>query len=175
MTFDKKVTVRLTCDEWKTFRDVDASYVPSGLQLPSTRRSSTSFSSSSSAAAASSSSSSSSSSSAASSSPPPPQTFNLFDTFSFSVALPTRPAPERVEFCLRYVAGAGAEYWDNNGGANYALVKPDAAAAAPGAGAAPRPRPASNDVKYADAMSAKLDHWTDFASWNHLVNDSPYW
>jgi hypothetical protein len=26
-----------------------------------------------------------------------------------------------------------------------------------------------------DAMRAKMDSWSEFASWNHLVNDTPYW
>lgn len=142
LAFSKQVLLRITFDKWSTHQDVEATFVPSGLQ-------------------------------GATSTP----TVNLFDTFTFKVAIPTAPSPNRIEFCLCFKCPTG-EFWDNNSGKNYVIVKPD-----------PRKKTARlvdnnngqarmnqlNNRKYPDALSAKLDYWSDFASWNHLVNDSPYW
>lgn len=46
--------------------------------------------------------------------------YSLFDTFSFKLNLP--PRVRRVEFCVCFRC-EGKEYWDNNGGRNYIIVK----------------------------------------------------
>lgn len=46
--------------------------------------------------------------------------YSLFDTFSFKLNLP--PRVRRIEFCVCFRC-EGAEYWDNNGGQNYVIVK----------------------------------------------------
>lgn len=38
-------------------------------------------------------------------------------------------------------------------------------------GTSPIPIP----TKYADITQAKISTWSEFASWNHLENNSPYW
>jgi len=35
--------------------------------------------------------------------------------------------------------------------------------------------PLGGQQRFNDALLAKLDSWSEFASWNHLVNDTPYW
>ncbi|XP_049790886.1 serine-rich adhesin for platelets-like isoform X2 [Schistocerca nitens] len=92
----------------------------------------------------------------------------------------------RVEFCVCFRCG-GREYWDSNGGANYALVRRAPVVATPAPAAAPAavavasvpagagPGPAQGAGKFRDALHAKLDSWSEFASWNHLVTEGPYW
>lgn len=104
----------------------------------------------------------------------------LYDTFSFSVRLPSDA--RRLEFCLRFRC-EGSEHWDNNEGNNYVVLRPLAppdtgaasavAAAASLAAASSLARHAQR--KYDDAVHAKMSTWSEFASWNHLVNDAPYW
>ncbi|XP_058797898.1 protein phosphatase 1 regulatory subunit 3C-like isoform X2 [Phymastichus coffea] len=45
---------------------------------------------------------------------------NLYDTFRFRIPLPKDS--RQVEFCVRYQT-CGQEFWDNNGGANYIVMK----------------------------------------------------
>lgn len=109
---------------------------------------------------------------------------NLFDTFSFRIPIPGSVPSNRIQFCIRYKCDAG-EYWDNNLGKNYVIVRPTLLAKRP-------PSPGETGLngksptgsnrslrapKYNDLLSpgSKVDLWADFASWNHLVNDSPYW
>lgn len=33
----------------------------------------------------------------------------------------------------------------------------------------------SIDAKYADLSNAKVTSWSEFASWSHLENTTPYW
>ena len=47
---------------------------------------------------------------------------NLYDTFRFRLALPEGPGARQLEFCVRYTT-EGAEFWDNNAGANYLVQK----------------------------------------------------
>ncbi|XP_066991569.2 protein phosphatase 1 regulatory subunit 3B isoform X2 [Anabrus simplex] len=46
--------------------------------------------------------------------------YSLYDKFSFRLTLP--PRSRRIEFCVCYRV-EGVEYWDNNGGKNYVLLK----------------------------------------------------
>lgn len=153
LSFSKQVTVRITFDNWLSQTDVEATFVPSGLQDTTT--------------------------------------INLFDTFSFKIPIPVVVPSNRIQFCIRFVSDAG-EFWDNNVGKNYVIVKPvieslkfgtnrslggsNATNKFTNNGLSANSRRASS-VKYSDLMSpgSKIDQWTDFASWNHLVNDSPYW
>lgn len=98
----------------------------------------------------------------------------LYDTFSFRLPLPAESS--RLEFCVCFRCDAG-EFWDNNDGVNYAVVKTTATTASVAA-AAPPPltsSPVGGGGKFHDALRAKLDSWSEFASWNHLVNEGPYW
>lgn len=114
-------------------------------------------------------------------SPPAHGVTVIYDTFSFRLTLP--PRSRKLEFCVCYRCG-GVEYWDNNGGGNYFVVKKEV----PRAPTQMRPnetkileyssdskinlsRRFSDDVK----PNAQLDAWSEFASWNHLNNDTPYW
>lgn len=106
----------------------------------------------------------------------------LYDTFSFKLALP--PKSKQLEFCVCFRCD-GKEYWDNNNGANYQLHKK--------VQHSPLTKSHSSDdllkksqvsdavlkrenvEKCADVMQAKVDAWSEFASWTHLENTSPYW
>nr|XP_018904594.1 PREDICTED: protein phosphatase 1 regulatory subunit 3B [Bemisia tabaci] len=94
----------------------------------------------------------------------------LYDTFNFKLALP--PVANVVELCVCYQYDS-TEHWDNNNGQNYVIKrkiveKPFIFK--------PEPSPAQPQPKrYTDAVRAKLDTWSEFASWNHLVNEGPYW
>lgn len=93
--------------------------------------------------------------------------YDLYDTFSFVFPVPIEAAPKSsMEFCVQFRC-ADKEYWDNNGGLNYKLV-PICTNNKNGESAIVTP-------KFADAFTAQMDTWTEFASWNHLINDAPYW
>ncbi|XP_046385771.1 protein phosphatase 1 regulatory subunit 3B-B isoform X2 [Ischnura elegans] len=105
----------------------------------------------------------------------------LYDTFSFSLRLPA--TAKKVQFCVRFTCES-TEYWDNNDGENYTVARPPpklpdteaasaVAAAASLAAASSLARHAQR--KFDDAVHAKVSSWSEFASWNHLVNDAPYW
>lgn len=103
----------------------------------------------------------------------------LFDTFSFKLNLP--PKCRKIEFCVCFRCEA-KEYWDNNGGQNYVIVKkikhePIRKPHAASVGTNGRNEPDSSKIqkKCADAMQAKLETWSEFASWTHLENSNPYW
>ena len=147
LAFHKEVIVRTTSDDWETHEDAFCTYVPN--------------------------------------SPPAHGVTVLYDTFSFRLTLP--PRSKKLQFCVCYRC-SGVEYWDNNNGKNYFIVKKDC----------PKPqvdqRPPliqNNNRMYKTTNSAKinlsrrfsddvkpnaqLDSWSEFASWNHLNNDTPYW
>lgn len=107
----------------------------------------------------------------------------LYDTFSFRLILP--PRSRKIEFCVCFRCGE-QEYWDNNTGKNYILLKkvPEM----PKQNTTddiidntklPRSNSDTNELimklKCADALYAKVESWSEFASWNHLENDAPYW
>lgn len=98
--------------------------------------------------------------------------YDLYDTFSFTFEIPPEAASKgsTIVFCILYSC-EGLEYWDNNGGSNYKLIPvPSSTAKAGKIG-----EPTVVVPKFADAFTARIDTWTEFASWNHLVNDAPYW
>lgn len=154
LAFSKQVTVRITFDNWKTQTDFEATFAtPSGLQGGSNT-----------------------------------PTINLFDTFSFKIPIPALVPSNRIQFCVRFTCEAG-EFWDNNGGKNYVIVKPVIEEKKNATGNGIRSMSNNNKMgvnssrlqagnKYSDIMtpgSKVVDYWAEFASWNHLVNDSPYW
>lgn len=101
----------------------------------------------------------------------------LYDTFSFRLTLP--PRARRVEFCVCFRCD-GAEYWDSNSGKNYVLLKKsssneDESLLQKLRRSGSENVPAQNTIRCADAVHAKLDSWSEFASWNHLDNSCPYW
>lgn len=87
IAYDKDVTIRATSDKWKSFEDVNCSYVEQpGLSAS-------------------------------------PVVRNLYDTFRFRLQLPDSDSGSKeMEFCVRYSTD-GAEFWDNNAGANYIVKK----------------------------------------------------
>lgn len=107
----------------------------------------------------------------------PPAAYVLYDTFSFRLTLP--PRSRRIEFCVCFRC-EGEEFWDSNNDKNYVLLKkPNAGPAIDEDSLLDKLRraasPIDNAVRCADAVHAKLDSWSEFASWNHLDNSSPYW
>lgn len=145
LAFHKEVIVRTTSDDWETHEDAFCTYVPN--------------------------------------SPPAHGVTVLYDTFSFRLTLP--PRSKKLQFCVCYRT-AGIEFWDNNNGKNYFIVKKEFP---PSQQVKSNPqiirlyddstdgskinlsRRFSDDVK----PNAQLDSWSEFASWNHLNNDTPYW
>ncbi|CAG0889077.1 unnamed protein product [Cyprideis torosa] len=92
------------------------------------------------------------------------------DTFRFSFKFPPVHKKNRIEFCVCYRAN-GKEYWDSNGGLNFVIESDD-----------PKSPPLSPTIstnplisKVEDAYRVNMDAWSEFASWNHLVNTTPYW
>ncbi|CAH1175683.1 unnamed protein product [Phaedon cochleariae] len=102
----------------------------------------------------------------------------LYDTFSFKIPLPSKS--KMLEFCVCFRCD-GKEYWDNNHQKNYVLVKKAAPAALHKSlgEEALSGKESSGGVqvirKCTDAVRAKLDSWSEFASWTHLENSNPYW
>lgn len=97
---------------------------------------------------------------------------DLYDTFAFNFGLPAEACRTGCfEFCVWFRC-EGHDYWDSNDGNNYKIL------ASP---AAHQLNAVSGDIvlcpsaRFADAFTAHIDSWTEFASWNHLINDSPYW
>ncbi|XP_031842632.1 glycogen binding subunit 70E [Nomia melanderi] len=105
----------------------------------------------------------------------------LYDTFRFRLTLPLKS--NVVEFCVRYRTD-GKEFWDNNDGENFIVRKK----------LEPRAPPKRYDIlttkcdgfpsnvsrensipRISDATRANVRTWSEFASWQHLANDAPYW
>ncbi|XP_065171092.1 protein phosphatase 1 regulatory subunit 3B-like [Atheta coriaria] len=93
--------------------------------------------------------------------------YALYDTFSFKFPLPTDS--RRLEFCVLYTCN-NQEYWDNNFGGNYKIVKNKVTSRH--LASEPQIIPTS---KTRDIFNTKVDSWSEFASWNHLDVSSPYW
>lgn len=146
LAFQKEVVVRLSSDNWKTNEDAFCKYVP--------------ISASNSVSAA----------------------YVLYDTFSFKLTIP--PKARRMEFCVCFRCD-GKEFWDNNGGRNYVLTKKmqhlslqkslssdDLLKKPPQVS---DPKKTEQSSKCGDALHAKVESWSEFASWTHLENNAPYW
>lgn len=125
LAYHKRVKVRYTINNWITFEEIEADYLPSMSTATGA-------------------------------------SYDIYDTFSFSLPLPGSTQADKIEFCVCFMSDAG-EYWDNNNNKNYVIVSF-------------RPKGSSQDCKPKDVYDVTIDAWSEFASWNHLnINDSPYW
>lgn len=149
LDFHKEVIVRSTADEWKTNEDIFCKFVNNNPNTTNVGH------------------------------------YTLYDTFSFKITLP--PKSKRIEFCVCFRCGE-EEFWDNNGGKNYVLLKktndgiPKSHSADDLLAEQPKLHRTNSDtetlikhIKCADALQAKLESWSEFASWTHLENNTPYW
>lgn len=149
LSFEKEVFVRSTSDDWKTKEDIFCKFVNNN-QLSSISGH-----------------------------------YTLYDTFSFKITLP--PKSKKIEFCVCYKVG-DQEFWDNNLGKNYILLKkthdslPKSHSADDLLAEKPKLHRSNSDTetllnafKITDAYQAKLESWSEFASWTHLENNTPYW
>ncbi|XP_015598892.1 protein phosphatase 1 regulatory subunit 3C isoform X2 [Cephus cinctus] len=105
----------------------------------------------------------------------------LYDTFRFRLTLPVKS--DKIEFCVRYCID-GKEYWDNNGGTNYVVrkkqeplspVKNSNPLTISNNGVLRDGLDSRDDTRLADARRTNIQTWSEFASWHHLTNDTPYW
>ncbi|XP_043268686.1 protein phosphatase 1 regulatory subunit 3C-B [Venturia canescens] len=164
LTYDKEVVVRVSSDGWASHEDVHCTYVEQPSSVPQAA-------------------------------------LVLYDTFRFRLTLPLKS--DQVEFCVRYRAARTAEYWDNNGGRNYLVRKrhhqsqlhqkhqknlrrtvslndvgssidPNNPIFGRGA-ASPCHQSERGVTRITDATRANMLTWSEFASWQHLNNDTPYW
>lgn len=93
----------------------------------------------------------------------------VYDTFAFQISIPK--SANKIEFCIAYRTET-EEFWDNNNSRNYIIRK---------GMTPPRNCPdialdnTISSKRYPDINHAKIDSWTEFASWTHLANDGPYW
>lgn len=101
---------------------------------------------------------------------------NLYDTFRFSLTLPAKS--NVIEFCVRYRTN-GSEFWDNNATKNYIVKKKQVVLQN-------RDELNKSDETLMkeihnhtnvieDALRVNIPTWSEFASWQHLSNDAPYW
>lgn len=89
-----------------------------------------------------------------------------YDTFSFTLCIPHSAVKfETVEFCVCYKCN-GQEYWDNNNGENYKLAAVSSKDPS---------SPITYTKKVTDALQVNINSWSEFASWNHLITEGPYW
>lgn len=149
LAFLKEVIVRSTSDDWRTNEDTFCKFVNNNPSISANSGH-----------------------------------YILYDTFSFRLTLP--PKSKKIEFCVCFRCG-DQEYWDNNGGKNYVLLKKVTSGMFKSHSADDlldnppklhRTNSDTNDLirlKCADALQAKLESWSEFASWTHLENTTPYW
>lgn len=106
----------------------------------------------------------------------------LYDTFRFRLTLPV--ASNIIEFCVRYRT-EGKESWDNNEGKNYLVRKKqeprvpttryDSTQTAKCDGLFKGNETRDGMPQIAEATRLNMRTWSEFASWQHLANDAPYW
>lgn len=95
------------------------------------------------------------------------QSSSQFDTFSFTLCAPSSAIKfGAIEFCVCFRCN-GTEYWDNNEGENYKV-----AAVSPKSPMVMIPSPTK---KVSDTLQVNIHRWSEFASWNHLITEGPYW
>lgn len=146
LSFHKEVIVRSTSDDWKTSEDTFCTFVNNNAGLGNNGH------------------------------------YVLYDTFSFKLTLP--PKSKRIEFCVCFRCN-DEEYWDNNDGKNYILLKKTHHGMHKSHSAdeildQPKVQQTKDTngvlkIKCADALQAKMESWSEFASWTHLENNAPYW
>ncbi|XP_057319365.1 protein phosphatase 1 regulatory subunit 3C [Microplitis mediator] len=156
LAYDKEVVVRTSCDNWQTHEDVYCTYVPQhGTNAIQPK-------------------------------------LILYDTFKFRVTLPV--TSDKIEFCVCYRVD-GQEYWDNNDEKNYVIKKRPECRRYSSSSQMDLKTSVSykniyntidtnnntnnhnnNGVMKADeAVRANIFTWSEFASWQHLNNEAPYW
>ncbi|XP_071556803.1 protein phosphatase 1 regulatory subunit 3C isoform X1 [Temnothorax nylanderi] len=113
--------------------------------------------------------------------PGSPGSLILYDTFRFRLTLPV--ASDIIEFCVRYRTEA-KESWDNNEGKNYLIrkkqeprpaVRYDSIQTAKCNGLSNGNETRDSMPQNADATRLNMRTWSEFASWQHLASDAPYW
>ncbi|CAD6202647.1 GSCOCG00009696001-RA-CDS [Cotesia congregata] len=150
VAYDKEVLVRTSRDNWKSHEDVYCTFVQQmGANAIQPK-------------------------------------FILYDTFKFRVTLPANA--DKIEFCVCYRVN-GQEFWDNNDEKNYVVKKrPECRRYSLFSQMdAKIPSNVLNTVevnngdntigsgKPSEAVRANILTWSEFASWQHLNNDAPYW
>ncbi|KAK6638652.1 hypothetical protein RUM43_006919 [Polyplax serrata] len=88
----------------------------------------------------------------------------LYDTFSFRLTLP--PKSSKIEFCVCFKC-SGTDFWDNNYGKNYVLKKESSIKRNDSSG--------NKVINPSVKSNTQLESWSEFASWNHLNINTPYW
>jgi protein phosphatase 1 regulatory subunit 3A/B/C/D/E len=87
-----------------------------------------------------------------------------YDTFSFEIAISARTDEKHtIEFCIG-VRTDGTEYWDSNSGLNYQLITSHL-----------KQKKAADKNSDAYAIHNLAGSWSQFASWNHLDLNQPYY
>lgn len=145
ISFEKEVFVRISSDSWKSCEDAFCKYVPNSASNNTITAA-----------------------------------YVLYDTFSFEI--PIKPNSKRIEFCVCFRCDNN-DYWDNNDGKNYIILrKIHAAINKLNASDADEQNNNVNKItnglvklKCTDALQAKMESWSEFASWTHLENTNPYW
>jgi len=112
-----------------------------------------------------------------------------FDTFQFDFDIPCDDEKRQiVEFCVCYRCDKG-EFWDSNDGQNFKITgskyqkeekNDDNINNRNNNTSSKRPAfiPFQGEVNSpptTDAFTLNFSNWTQFASWNHLTTDGPYW
>lgn len=86
---------------------------------------------------------------------------NVYDTFTFKISVsPKMECTQKVEFCVCYDV-SGNQYWDNKDGKNYQIVTTKDTA------------PLETVDCFADLRN--VQSWPEFACWNHVDTDLPYY
>lgn len=106
------------------------------------------------------------------------------DTFSFALDLPSAvPAEEKIEFCIYYQSGH-RDFWDNNDGQNYKIVRAEWKSDGVQAPALPkkdcvmlRPSRKVHETGCNQLGSPRISNgiFPEWQSWGRLGNSSPYW
>lgn len=146
ISYEKEVFIRISSDNWQTHEDTFCKYVPSAASNNSITAA-----------------------------------YVLYDTFSFNV--PIKPNSKRIEFCVGFRCNE-TEYWDNNDSKNY-IINRKMHTSLNKQNSSDLAEQNNNNInsltnglsklKCTDALQAKLDSWSEFASWTHLENTNPYW
>ncbi|RXG69461.1 Protein phosphatase 1 regulatory subunit 3C-B [Armadillidium vulgare] len=88
--------------------------------------------------------------------------YNIYDTFTFSIPLPCTSIADKIEFCICYETD-GCQFWDNNNDKNYVVVSF-------------KSKRGDGEGKPKDLYDVRMDAWSEFSAWNHLeLDSSPYW
>lgn len=115
---------------------------------------------------------------------------STYDTFQFDFEVPCDDENRQiVEFCVGFRANNNEEFWDSNNGDNFKIVgakynkqkddKNDNFNNSNNVTVPPSsqftPFLNNNFTPTNDAFTLDFNNWTQFASWNHLTTEGPYW